>query len=347
MSASSAAELVGPAYSRRGGGAVITKYWRELLDARADEAVAALLALDCVEDVVVGGSLGRGDPWPLSDIDLIGIVRGDVQGALETIVPVRDELIGWWASSGRAQSLDIGWICFTATEAQSVVDAGSDGLLAALAEARWLHGTDKLAGGHGALSDGVGSDLAALATETRFWPEVREVRREFWMARATTAINDAQEALAAGDDVRAAERAAAIGSLAVALLESWGEREGGMARFATRFERIAAARGHADLALVAGSSPGEVCERATDLPPLLQLRVELAFEARSTIGEAVTWDQNLRDQVLAFQTLAPRRKSVQVGSWAQRRIPFDGREMLTRATEAHTAVERLVARADG
>lgn len=325
---------------------MITRYWRQLLEARAEEAVLALLALDCVDDLVVGGSLGRGEPWPLSDIDIIAVVDGEVREAVAAIVPVRDELVGWWASSGRAQSLDIGWICFNRIEAEALVEAGVDGVVEALAEPRWLHGTDKIAGGRGAVAGGIGSDLAALATETRFLPQVRQIRQRFWLDRAAAAFAEAEAALGSGDGERAARRAGGIGALAVALLESWGEREGGMARFATRFERIAHARSHNDLArdlsIVTGSSAEEVRGRATNLPAWLQLRVELAFEARTAIDEDVTWDQNVRDQVLAFETLGPRRKSIQVGPWAHRQIPFDASDMVARARDVHDRVLRVI-----
>jgi hypothetical protein len=50
-----------------------SRRWRELLDERLAEAVAELGRVQGVRGLIVGGSLGRGDPWPLSDIDLVPI----------------------------------------------------------------------------------------------------------------------------------------------------------------------------------------------------------------------------------------------------------------------------------
>jgi hypothetical protein len=50
--------------------------WRELLDQRLAEAVADLGAVPGVRGLIVCGSIGRGRPRPLSDIDLVPIYAG-------------------------------------------------------------------------------------------------------------------------------------------------------------------------------------------------------------------------------------------------------------------------------
>jgi UTP:GlnB (protein PII) uridylyltransferase len=50
-----------------------SKRCRELPDQRLAEAVAVLGAVPDVCGLVVGGSLGGEEPWPLSDIDLLPI----------------------------------------------------------------------------------------------------------------------------------------------------------------------------------------------------------------------------------------------------------------------------------
>ena len=47
--------------------------WRELLDQRLGEAVADLGTVPGVRGLIVGGSLGRAQPWPPSDIDLVPV----------------------------------------------------------------------------------------------------------------------------------------------------------------------------------------------------------------------------------------------------------------------------------
>ena len=45
--------------------------WRTVLDQRVEQVRAALTTVDGLSAAVLAGSLGRGEPWPLSDIDLI------------------------------------------------------------------------------------------------------------------------------------------------------------------------------------------------------------------------------------------------------------------------------------
>jgi predicted nucleotidyltransferase len=59
-----------------------TERWRELLEQRRDEAVGVLGAVPGVRGLVVGGSMGRGEPWPLSDIDVLAVYAGE-RGAAE------------------------------------------------------------------------------------------------------------------------------------------------------------------------------------------------------------------------------------------------------------------------
>ena len=45
----------------------ISPRWRELLEHRVGEAVASLSEIPGMRGIVIGGSTGRGDPWPMSD----------------------------------------------------------------------------------------------------------------------------------------------------------------------------------------------------------------------------------------------------------------------------------------
>jgi predicted nucleotidyltransferase len=92
-----------------------TGRWRELLDQRLEEAVGVLGAVPGVRGLVVGGSLGRGDPWPLSDIDLLPVYAGSFAPSRE-VERCHAMLVDWWAASGRAQTLDVGWLAFTDDE---------------------------------------------------------------------------------------------------------------------------------------------------------------------------------------------------------------------------------------
>jgi len=53
------------------------------------------------------------------------------------------ELIDWWAASGRAQSLEIGWLAFTEDEVRHAVHSGPDGAAERMGDWRWFHGIQR------------------------------------------------------------------------------------------------------------------------------------------------------------------------------------------------------------
>src|SRR5687767_4026424 len=100
-----------------------TDRWRALLAERLEEAVASLGTVPGVRDLVVAGSVGRGEPWPMSDIDLLPIVTATTAPG-PGIQRRRAALMDWWAASGRAQTLDVGWLSFTDAEVEQAVGSG-------------------------------------------------------------------------------------------------------------------------------------------------------------------------------------------------------------------------------
>lgn len=118
---------------------MISPRWRQLLHERVEEATAALGSVPGVRGLVLGGSVGRGEPWPLSDIDLLPIVAAGADAGPE-IGRSQARLVDWWAASGRAQTLDVGWLCFTDAEVEAVLGAGPGHAAERMADPRWLHG---------------------------------------------------------------------------------------------------------------------------------------------------------------------------------------------------------------
>jgi hypothetical protein len=294
--------------------------WRELLDQRLAEAVADLGAVPGVRGLIVCGSVGRGQPWPLSDIDLVPIYAGSLEPAGE-VKRRHALLIDWWASSGRAQTLDVGWLAFTDHEVLVATRGGPAEAAARMPDLRWLHGTDKAYGGRAAADpDGLAQAFLDWLDRVRFDPLVVAARVHLWWRQALDARHEAAAALAEQDPARATSRLReAAGALRLVLIEGWHEQSSSMGRVWTRFERMADRRGLRDLAgrlaVLADADPKTVAARVDLAPVWLRERIDLADAARRLIGEDVTPDENARDQLLAFAIHVPRHRPDQSGPW--------------------------------
>src|SRR5262249_32383831 len=126
-----------------------TTRWRQLLDERLAEAISTFGAVPGVRGLILAGSVGRGEPWPLSDIDILPIsAEGfDIEAEIERR---RASLVDWWAASARAQTLDVGWLRFTDQEVGHAIGLGAAETAQLMADPRWFHGMDKAYGGRGA-----------------------------------------------------------------------------------------------------------------------------------------------------------------------------------------------------
>ncbi|MGP3931355.1 nucleotidyltransferase domain-containing protein [Nonomuraea sp. KM88] len=300
----------------------VSPRWRELHRDRVDEAVRRLSAIPGVHGLIVGGSVGRGEPWPMSDIDVLPLYDGDPERTAAHVEREQAELVDWWAASGRAQTLDLGWLAFTVAEAREAVSADAAWAVERLTrDRRWFHGMDKAFRGRPAdPGDLLTGRFVAWLTEMRFHPAVVEARIGWWSRSAAEARDRAHRERAAQRlDAATYELREAARALRLAVLERWGERLGSMGREWTRFERMAAARGEEALAeriaLLAGARAGDAAERERLAPPWLRERIDLCWEARQAVGEQVTYQQNARDQLAAFDVHVARHRPDLAGPW--------------------------------
>jgi predicted nucleotidyltransferase len=314
--------------------------WRRLLAERVAEAVGQLGSIVGVHGIVVGGSVGRGQPWPLSDIDLLPI--REPRGAAE-IARRQAMLVDWWAASARAQTLDVGWLAFTPAEVEQATSEGIAAAAARMADARWLHGTDKAFGGYGAHDpDGLAEAFARWSTSVRFEPAVRQARQRYWQERAHTGHAAAVEQWRGGDR-RAAPLAVRESALALrlVLVETWAERLGSMGREWTRFEQLAARHAAKVLAeRIAWVAAADVARCAAYVPALpvwLQERIDRALQARHLVGEDVSPDHNARDQIAAFRVHVVRHQPHLAGAW----LALPDPELDAKLRELGVLVERL------
>jgi hypothetical protein len=296
-----------------------TDRWKQLLDERLHEATNVLGQTPGVHGLIVGGSVGRGEPWPMSDIDLLPIYDDstDPEGSAAELDQRRAALVDWWTGSGRAQALDVGWLAFTTTEIRHAVAAGPDHAVARIAEPRWFHGIDKAYGGHAANPDDeLGNAFAEWIRTVRFHPTVVAARINTWHQQATDAVAEATQT----DDPAKSTHLLRVSAraLRMVLIERWGERLGSLGREWTRFERMAERHGQpalaARIATLASADPAAAEQRARLAPAWLQERIDLSYAARITVGEDVSWAENARDQIAAFTDLVSRRPHFR-GPW--------------------------------
>ena len=296
-----------------------THRWRQLIDERLREAVTVLGRVPGVHGFVVGGSVGRGEPWPMSDIDLLPVYVDSTEPA--TAVDCRRaELVDWWAASGRAQTLDVGRLAFTLTELRDATAGTAEDAAARMADPRWFHGLDKAYGGHAADPDDAPVNaFSAWVGTVWFHPAVVAARIDSWRRQAADALAEATR-------VRDADPAGATHLLRVSaralrlvMIESWGERLGSMGREWTRFARIAERHGGsaraARIATLAGADPAAAAERVGLAPLWLRERIDLCLAARVAVGERVTPAENARDQLAAFAVHVANHRPDLDGPW--------------------------------
>ena len=117
--------------------------WRKILDKRTTAAIATISAIPEVIGIILGGSIGRGAPWPLSDIDLIYVAaEGHDPSLPQKVDKIGLNLSDQSPSEGWTTSVDVGKLYLTFEEAHDLV-AGRRSVEALMAFERIFHGLDK------------------------------------------------------------------------------------------------------------------------------------------------------------------------------------------------------------
>ncbi|HEV2065780.1 MAG TPA: hypothetical protein VGR08_03010 [Thermomicrobiales bacterium] len=152
--------------------------WRAILDARVSEAVDRISAIDGVDGLILAGSLGGGQPWPLSDIDLLPIYRDDTYDrAAAEVESCRLKLLDEWSRQGWRTGLDIGRLRFTTGELARAFARGEPDPVTMLDDERWYHSIDKGYGSRAVFeTDGLATALVRRFTHYRFDPNVVAAR---------------------------------------------------------------------------------------------------------------------------------------------------------------------------
>ena len=322
--------------------------WQRMLEERARQAVAALAQVQGVLGLVLCGSVGRGEAWPLSDLDLIPIYDdGRAERAAGEVAARRSELLDWWTAEGYATSLDVGKLKFTRSEVVGALALTPSEAGRYLDDPRWFHSLDKGYRGRAAFDpEGLAAALSRWLTEARFAPEVARGRLETLWRQALKRHEQAAEALGAGDTSAAAVAfRESLHVLTRYLIEGWGGRDNSFARFGTRFERTAGERDAGELAAevmaLYGLAPGEVARRMALAPHGVRYRHRLSLEARRLVAEPVTPEQDARDVLLVFSTREIRYGRPPFEAWVG--LETDPAILAGRLADYSRLLERLTA----
>ena len=111
--------------------------WEAILAHRVEEALATFRTIEGLHGLVLAGGVGRGEPWPLSDLDLVPIYGDDsLDSAPAEIERCRRILLERWIAEGWWTGLDIGRLRFTRGEVERALRADTAMVLEILAEDR-------------------------------------------------------------------------------------------------------------------------------------------------------------------------------------------------------------------
>jgi hypothetical protein len=295
--------------------------WRAILVRRIEEAVAAFSGVEGVVGLILAGSAGRGEAWPLSDIDLLPIYdAGRIDAARDEIERLRVAVLPGWTEAGWWTGLDIGKLAYTRDEVTHALRAPESGRLDLLRDNRWYYGLDKGYQGQAIFDlEGRAAGLAGWFSAIRVPPPVVRFRLDR-TRRELAAVHAAAHAHhQAGDPVRALIAIqAAVKWIWTHLLESWGERDASQGRIGTRFARLAAAHGMGDLVTALNDlcdlDPASVSARMAAAPDWVHERHDRSWRSRRHIGEPVTQEEDARDTLRVCALYELRRRDGQPAS---------------------------------
>lgn len=292
--------------------------WKKILDERVSEAMDAIGRVDGVHGLIIGGSVGRGDAWPMSDIDLIPVYDNSMDPAWQ-VERCRAMLVDWWVTSGPGHALEVGWPAFTVDEVAEATTWDSNETIKRMQDVKWFHGIDKASGGRAGAGGETVERFVEWATRLRFDEAVRLARAGYWRMTAELAVSKAVQMQDVSAVLTTQLLSEAARFLCMALAEQWGDRLGSINRCWTHFECLAQ-RNNAlplarRLARVGGAESAGAMARASTAPSWLQERIDVVYQARRLAGEEVTPDENARDQLAAFTLLTGRQRPDLDGSW--------------------------------
>jgi hypothetical protein len=118
--------------------------WRHVVNHRLAQAIGTIRRVDGVAGLILAGSHGAGNPWPLSDIDFLPIYRDDrVDEAVAAVERHRLAMQDEWSTHGWRTGLDIGRRRFTTGELRRTFANGDPDPVTMIGDDRWYFSIEK------------------------------------------------------------------------------------------------------------------------------------------------------------------------------------------------------------
>ncbi len=294
--------------------------WENILQARTVEAIERIASVPGVAGVILGGSVGRGMPWPLSDIDLIYITSREAANSLpERVDGLALSITREWSQDTWPTSVDAGRLHFTADEADDLIK-GRRHLNELAANERVFHATDKCHLGQSvqASEDCDTPALVALLSDCRFHPsvvrarQIERLKRVTGLARRVQSYLEADRLIEAGISIQELARV-----IIPYLMERWGHGDRSFGRVFTRFCYLA--REHDEDAIanrligLFSLTEDDVEARYAMAPATVVERHVTSYPSRLDVGEEFTELDDKRDVLYAYTWYAVRNG--ETGSW--------------------------------
>lgn len=303
------------------GGAFLSylERWRETIDLRAEEAVEAISTVPHVVGIILGGGVGRGQAWPLSDIDLIYVAAD----AYDPGLPRRVDEVGRGlyekhVGEGWSTSIDVGKLFLTQGEAFDLA-TGRVSLESLMGSERVFHALEKCNGGRSAFvsEDCDTAQLAALLTKERFTEPVIRARQRERLSTAFRYLHVSRGHLKLNDPVSAAVSVEQFARpLVPFLLEYWRKSDRSFGRVFTRFlgetDRHEADDLTTQLLDLYALSDQDIDRRFASAPPHVVERHDRSYTARRFIGENIRELDDQRDVLYAYSWYAIRSGEIEL-----------------------------------
>jgi hypothetical protein len=318
--------------------------WEAILARRVEEALVTFRTVNGLHGLILAGSVGRGESWPLSDLDLLPIYEDDrITSAAAEIERRRLPLLQRWITEGWWTGLDIGRLRFTRSEVERVLSADDASVFELLRDDRWYYSLDKGFGGRALLDlDGVTAAFARWLTARRFAPAVVRFRLDRGWREIRAAQSRFEDAARDRDPLAATVHLrAAVKWVQTWHLEQWGHRDNSLGRLGTRFAAQANAHGAAHLIetldALSDLDHTSVSHRLETAPDWVWERHDRSWRARQYVGEPVSKLQDAQDTLRVCAQYGMR--GVTVPPYPAWLAILDEEAMTARVTELRRIVE--------